>query len=121
MKFLLYTLGDDSQPAPRPTPEQLAEIGKLMEAVTKAGIVLATGGLAPSATGTRVALSGDEFTVTDGPFSEAKELVGGWALIEVGSKAEAVEWAKRFRSIEGDGVSHIRQVFGPEDGPPGAV
>lgn len=118
MKFLLYTLGDDSKPAPPPSPAQLEEIGKLIEDTAKAGILLATGGLAPSATGTRITLSNGELTITDGPFAEAKELVGGWALIEVGSKAEAIEWAKRFRLIDGDGVSHIRQVFGPEDAPP---
>lgn len=119
MKFLLYTLGDDSKPTPPQTPEQFAEIGKLIEDATKAGILLATGGLAPSATGTRVISSNGQITVTDGPFAEAKELVGGWALIEVGSKEEAIEWAKRFRSVEGDGVSYIRRVYGPDDGPGG--
>ena len=89
-----------------------------MEEAFKAGVVIATGGLAPSATGTRVTLSDGKFTVVDGPFSEAKELVGGFALIDVASKEEAVEWTKRFRLADGDGVSHIRQVFGPEDGPP---
>lgn len=80
--------------------------------------MIATGGLAPSATGTKVTLSGGKLSVVDGPFAETKELVGGFALIEAASKEEAVEWAKRFRLAEGDGVSHIRQVFGPEDGPP---
>lgn len=118
MKFLLYTMGDDSQPTPPPSPEQMVEIGKFMGEAMQAGVVIATGGLAPSATGTKVVLDNGQFTVTDGPFSEAKELIGGFALIEAASKEEAVEWAKRFRRAEGDGVSYIRQVFGPDDGPP---
>lgn len=75
MKFLLYTLGDDSKPTPPPTPEKLAEIGKFMEEAFRAGVVIATGGLAPSATGTKVSLTDGKFTVVDGPFAEAKELV----------------------------------------------
>lgn len=54
-----------------------------------------------------------KFTVTDWPFTEARELIGGWALLEVRDKAEAVEWAKRFLSIAGNGESTIRQVYGP--------
>lgn len=92
-------------------------MGKFMEEAFRQGVVIATGGLAPSATGTRVTLSNGTFTVADGPFADAKELIGGFALIEAASKEEAIEWAKRFRLVDGDGVSHIRQVFGPEDGP----
>jgi hypothetical protein len=93
----------------------MAEMGKLIEDTTKAGILLATGGLGPQST--RVRTSSGKVTVTDGPFTEAKELTGGFALIEVKTRAEAIEWAKRFRKIVGDGESVIQEVFGGEGGP----
>ena len=65
--------------------------------------------------GTRLRLSGGKFTVTDGPFIEVKELMGGFAVIQVKSLEEAIEWSKRFRKIVGDGESEIVQVFGPDD------
>ncbi len=118
MKFFMYTLGDESVPIPPPTPELYAEMGAFMEEATKSGALLATGGFGPSALGAKVSLAGGEFTVTDGPFTEAKELIGGWALVEAASKDEAIGWAKRFLTIVGGGESRIRQVFGPADGPP---
>lgn len=118
MKFFMYTLGDESVPMPPPTTELLAEMGAFMDEATKSGALLATGGFGPSVLGAKVSLSDGTFSVTDGPFSEAKELIGGWALVEASSKDEAIGWAKRFLSIVGGGESRIRQVFGPEDGPP---
>ena len=114
MRFLMYEYGDDSQPAPPPSPELMAEMGTFIEEEAKAGRLIATGALAPSAQGIRVTSKAGELTVTDGPFAEAKELVGGWALVEVRDQAEAIEAAKRFRRIAGDGESTIRQVYGPE-------
>ncbi len=111
MRFLMYTLGDESVPIPEPTPDLNAEMGAFVEEATKAGVLLATGGVAPTAMGAKVTLHGGEFTVTDGPFAEAKELIGGWALCECRDKDEAVEWTKRFLSIVGEGESRIRQVF----------
>ena len=119
MRFLMYTLGDDSVPIPPPTPELMAEMGKFMEEATNAGVLLATGGLAPSSQGVTVRFSDGKFTVTDGPYAESKELIGGWALVRAASKAEAIDWAKRFLRIAGGGESRIRQVFGPEDVEPG--
>lgn len=119
MRFLTYTLGDDSVPAPPPTPELMQEMGKLVEEATKAGVLVATGGLAPTAEGTKVQYADGQFSVIDGPFTETKELIGGWALLEVRDKAEAIEWTKRFLAIAGIGESTIRQVFGPDDFPPG--
>ncbi len=118
MKFLMYTLGDDSVPIPPPTPELMVEMGKFMEEATQAGVLLATGGMAPIAQGVTVRYADGKFTITDGPYTESKELVGGWALVQVASQAEAIDWAKRFLKIAGGGESRIRQVFGPEDGPP---
>jgi len=83
MRYLGYTLGDESVPISPPSPEMMAEMGSFVEEATKAGVLLATGGLGPSAEGTKVSYANGEFTVTDGPFAEAKELIGGWALMEV--------------------------------------
>jgi hypothetical protein len=79
--------------------------------------MLATESCLPSAMGARVRRSGDKFTVTDGPFSEAKEITGGFALIRASSKAEAIELTKKFLRVTGDGESEIRQVFEAEDFP----
>ena len=78
MRFLMYTLGDDSVPMPPPTPELMAEMGKFMAEATQKGALLATGGMAPTSQGTTVRLSNGKFTVTDGPYAESKELIGGW-------------------------------------------
>jgi hypothetical protein len=113
MRFLGYTLGDDSVPMPPPSPELMAEMGELVEEATKAGVLLATGGLAPTAEATKVTYADGDFTVIDGPFAEAKELIGGWGLLDVRDKDEAIEWTKRFLTIAGGGETTIRQVFGP--------
>jgi len=85
-------------------------MGKFVEEATKAGALLATGGLAPLDEATRVIHADGKFTVIDGPFTEAKELIGGWALMEVRDKDEAIEWTKRFLAIAGDGETTIRQT-----------
>ncbi len=102
-----------------PTVETMTKMGNLIEEMTKAGILLSTEGCLPSAFGVRVRKSGGRITVTDGPFAESKEIVGGFALFQVSSKEEAIEWTKRFLEIAGDGESEIRQLvsaddFGPE-------
>ncbi|MEU0464878.1 MULTISPECIES: YciI family protein [Amycolatopsis] len=106
MRFLMMQMATDQAP----DEKLFAEMGKFIEEMTASGVLLATGGLDPA--GTRVTSAGDEITVTDGPFTEAKESVGGFALVEVSSKEEAVELARRFRRIVGDGESRIHQVFG---------
>jgi hypothetical protein len=118
MRFFMYTLGDESVPVPPPTPELFAEMGAFMEEATTSGALLATGGFGPTALGAKVSLTNGTYSVTDGPFAEAKELIGGWALVQAASKDEAIDWAKRFLKIVGGGESRIRQVFGPEDGAP---
>jgi hypothetical protein len=110
MRFLLYETGHNAQPSAPPSQQMLEEVGKFTEETRRAGILLATGGLGPGAT--RVRNSGGKVAVTDGPFTETKELTGGFALIEVKSKDEAIEWAKRFRKIVGDGESVVQEVFG---------
>ncbi len=113
MRFLGYTLADPSIPIPPPSPEMFSQMGAFIEEATKAGVLLATGGLGPVEEATKVRYSDGKFTVLDGPFAEAKELIGGWALMECRDKAEAIEWTKRFLAIAGDGESTIRQVYGP--------
>ncbi len=109
MRYLMMSRDSDTTPAP---DERLyAEMATFVEELTAAGVLLATGGLAP--TGHRIVSAGDEITVTDGPFTEAKEAVAGFALVEVRSEEEALELARRFRRIVGDGESVIQQVFGP--------
>ncbi|HYM83939.1 MAG TPA: YciI family protein [Candidatus Dormibacteraeota bacterium] len=118
MRFLGYTLGDDSTPLPQPTPELFAEMGRFMGEATQAGVLVATGGLAPSSQGTTIRLENGRFSVTDGPYAESKELIGGWALLDCASKEEAIEWSKRFLQVAGGGETRLRQVFGPDDAPP---
>ena len=113
MQFLVYDPNPDLESSAPPSPNMLAEMGAFIEEATRAGIIVATGALQPK--GTRLRLAGGAFTVTDGPYIEAKELTGGFAVIQVNSLDEAIEWSKRFRSIVGDGESEIVQVFGPTD------
>jgi hypothetical protein len=113
MQFFGYTLGDPTAPMTPPTPEDYAEMDKFVEEATKAGVLLATGGLAPLDEAVKVIRADGKITVVDGPFAEAKELVGGWALMECRDKDEAVEWATRFLNLAGDGETTIRQVYGP--------
>jgi hypothetical protein len=113
MRYFMYALGDENDPrlsAP-PSPETMGEMGAFVEEAFKSGALIATGGFGHSATGMTVTLADGEFTVTDGPFAEAKELVGGWALVEAATKEDAVDWARRFLKIIGGGESRIRPVF----------
>ena len=112
MRFLGYTLGDESVPMPPPSPQLMEDMGKFMEEATTAGVIVATGGIAPTAMGAQITLKDGEFTVVDGPFAEAKELIGGWALMECRDLAEAIEWGKRFVSVLGEGEIRVRPVFG---------
>jgi len=113
MKFLGYTLGDPDTPSGPESPELYERMSAFVEEATKAGILLATGGLAPVNEGVQVSLKDGEYTVIDGPFTEAKELVGGWGLLECRDKDEAIEWTKRFLGVIGHGETRIREVFGP--------
>jgi len=96
-----------------PPPELFEEMGKFNEEMAKAGVMLAGEGLHPSAKGARMRFDGKQRTVIDGPFTEAKELVGGFWIIQVKSKAEAIEWMKR--SPFQDGEIEIRQVYETEE------
>jgi hypothetical protein len=89
----------------------MARMGKLIEDGMKAGFLLAVEGCMPSATGARVRLSNGDLTVKDGPFTESKEIIGGLAILRANSKAEAIELAKQFLRVAGDGECELRQIF----------
>lgn len=113
MRFLGYTLADESAvPAEPPSPELYERMGRFVEEATRAGVIVATGGIAPTAMGARITLKDGQYTVLDGPFVEAKEIVGGWALMECRDLAEAVEWSKRFLGVLGEGEVRVRPVSG---------
>ena len=110
MRFLCIYKPSRAEGTP-PSQQEMAEMGKLIEEMTQSGVLLATEGCLPSALGARVRLSGGKITVTDGPFTETREVIGGFALIRADSKQEAIEHAKLFLKIAGDGESEIRQVY----------
>jgi hypothetical protein len=101
-----------------PSKELMEKMGKFMEEITKAGVLLATDALQPSSKGARVRLSGGKVTVTDGPFTESKELIASYALLEVKLMAEAIEWTTRFLKVLGEGECEIRPLFEASHFPP---
>ncbi len=119
MRFMMIVKHAESSGVP---PKELMEaIGRLAEEESKAGTMTGSGGLGPTALGARVRLSGGQLTVIDGPFTEAKEIVGGYAQFELKSKEEAIEGAVRFMELHKkywpgwEGETEVRQMFGPED------
>jgi|SRR5947207_554086 len=121
MRFMvLVKSNEEAEAGVMPSEEILAEMMKYNEELARAGVMLDGSGLQPTSKGARVAFSGGKPTVTDGPFTEAKELVAGYWLIQVRSKEEAVEWVKRAPFQEGE--LEIRQLFELEDfGPSEAI
>ncbi|MGW4606665.1 YciI family protein [Streptomyces sp. NPDC004532] len=95
----LVRIDETTAPQEGPSPELMERMGELIEEVTKAGVMLDTAGLTPTAQGTRVRWEGGELSVTDGPFTESKEVIGGYAIMQCKDMAEAVEWAKRFVKV----------------------
>ena len=118
MRFMVIVKASkDSEAGVLPNETLLAEMGKYNEDLAKAGVMLAGEGLQPSSKGARVKFSGSKRTVIDGPFSETKELIAGFWLIQVKSKEEAIEWVKRAPNpMPGtESEIEIRQVFEAED------
>jgi hypothetical protein len=120
MRFLsIYKSVERNAP---PSVEEVARMEALIEESMKSGSLLATEGCLPSALGARVRRSGGTVTVTDGPFSESKEVVGGFALLEAASKEEAIAMVRKFLDVAGDGECEIRQLYtASEEGPGGAA
>jgi hypothetical protein len=117
MRFLsIYKTVETGVP---PTAEHVARMEKLIEESRKAGVLLATEGCLPSAKGARVRLSEGKVTVTDGPFTESKELIAGFALLQAKSKEEAIQICKDFLQVAGDGECEIRQIYEAPDHQPG--
>jgi len=125
MRYLVVL--EATQPPTPPPAELMAAIMALGEEATRAGVLLDNAGLAPSAAGARITVSGDAgLQVTDGPFAESKEMIS-YALYDTSSKEEVVEWTSRFMTMQHDlwpdweGEARVLKVFGPEDfGPDGA-
>ncbi len=118
MRFIVMVKATkESEAGVMPSEKLLAEMGKFNEELAKAGILLAAEGLQASSKGARVRFSGSNRTVIDGPFAETKELVAGFWIWQVKSKAEAIEWVKRCPNPfpEGESEIEIRQVFEAED------
>lgn len=109
MQFLMMTTDSGSTP---PTPELYAAMGKLIEEMTKAGVLLATGAFDPR-NKVHVQNQGGKITVTDGPFTEAKEGIIGFALMEAKSLEQALEYSKKFWEVGGDGAGDIYPVIDP--------
>ena len=104
MRFMIIRKADEKTEAGvLPTTELIGAMGQYMESMQKAGILLGGDGLRPSSKGARVKFSKGKPQVIDGPFAETKELIAGYAIIEVKSKAEAIEWIKRWPALDGDG------------------
>jgi hypothetical protein len=112
MRFMmLYKPGRESDLPP--SQEEMNAMGQLIGEMASAGVLIATDGLQPSSKGARVTVTGSgNFTVTDGPFAETKELIAGYAIVEARDKEHAIELAKRFLSVMGEGESEIRLMHG---------
>jgi len=111
MRYLgLLRADKDSESGAPPPPEMLERMGPFIEEVMKAGVLLSTDGLLPSSKGMRVKLAGGKFTVTDGPFTESKELVASYALLQTKTREEVIYWTKRFLEVLGQGECEIRPI-----------
>jgi hypothetical protein len=121
MRFMMIVKADPNYEAGRPPdPALIAAIGKLSEKMTKVGVLLQSGGLQPSSKGARVRVSGGKMSVTDGPFAETKEIIGGFAILEAASKEEAIRLGKEFMQVHVDvlgpsydGTLEVRPMFDP--------
>ena len=108
MRFLTFFKSEETGP---PSAEEQEAMGKLIAEMTAAGVLLSAEGCLPSSKGFRVRRTGKRVTVVDGPFTESKEVIGGFALLEVKSRDEALQWTRRFLDVVGDGESEVRQLY----------
>ncbi len=126
MRFMIVVrASEDSEAGVMPEEKLIAAMAAYHEDLAKAGVLLDATGLHPSSKGARIRYSGGKRTVVDGPFTGAKELIAGYTLIQVRSRDEAIEWAKRMPAPHGEGADgeiEVRQLFELEDfGPSGAI
>lgn len=123
MRFMtLVKAGKNFETGAPPDPKLMAALGKFTDGMIKTGVVLETGGLMPSSMGARIQVAGGKVTAKDGPFTETKELIGGYAILQVKSREEAVEMGKKFMQVHIDalgasyeGEMEIRRMFDPAD------
>ncbi|MPY71409.1 MAG: YciI family protein [Alphaproteobacteria bacterium] len=118
MRFMILRMADkDTEAGAMPSEELLGAMGAYMQEMTDAGVLLGGEGLQASSKGARVRFSDGKPTVTDGPFTESKELIAGYCLIQVASRQEAIDWVRRWPALDADGnvTIGIRQVFEAED------
>ncbi|MEN8653587.1 YciI family protein [Streptomyces sp. 21So2-11] len=114
-RFMTLIRIDENMAPEGPSPELEERMGALLEEITKAGVMLDTAGLAPTAEGTRVTWSGGTTSYTDGPFTESKEVIGGYSIIQAKDKAEALEWTRRFletHPAEWSITAEVREIAG---------
>ncbi|KOG85261.1 YciI family protein [Streptomyces varsoviensis] len=112
----MIRIDERSAPAEGPSPELMERMGVLLEEMTKAGVMLDNAGLTPTADGTRATWSGGKVSWTDGPFTESKEVIGGYFIIQAKDKAEALEWTKRFLQTHEDYwtiTAEVREILEP--------
>ncbi len=123
MKYLTFIRHSESYRPAGPPPALMGAMGQFVQKSLKAGILVDTGGLLPSKEGVRVRLAGGKITVTDGPFTEMKEVIGGWAILQTDSKEAAIRVATEFMELhrkhwpEFEGESELRPMFDPGMGP----
>lgn len=114
-RFLtMIRIDERNAPAEGPSPELMERMDALFKEITEAGVMLETAGLAPTSDGTRVTWSGGALSHLDGPFTEAKEVIGGYSIIQAKDKAEAVYWAERFLAVHEDHwtiTCEVRQIM----------
>lgn len=111
----------DEKRGQAPSEQLMQDMGKMIEEMTRNGVLISTAGLRPTAEGVRVRLRSGKLSTTDGPFTETKEMIGGYAILEAASMREAVELTKRFLRVHGDEWDiecELRQLDGPEFGAP---
>jgi hypothetical protein len=109
MRFLtIFSAPERDEP---PSMDEMVAMGKLIDEMAAAGVLVTTEGCKPSAMGALARRVGGRTIVTDGPFSEAKEVIGGFAILECASKDEAIAWTRRFLEVAGDGTSEIRELY----------
>ena len=119
MRFMMIVIPkgyESAAPDAVPSAEAVAKMAAYNKSLQQAGVLLALDGLLPPSTGARISFSDGKITVTDGPFAEAKEVIGGYWIIQVRSREEAIEWAKRAPAL-GDGIIEVRQIQEMSDFP----
>ena len=115
MKFLCLSNDDPEKLRIRPTPEQMAKIGTFMVEASQSGHIFLTGGVRPSEAAIKIAHANGRTTVTDGPYAEAKELVAGFAILDVETREEAIDWVTRFAEAAGVENMELRELFLQEE------